>query len=88
MSCGRPSLRLHVSGIPNLPISLIVESQNKDHSASNTRTTDNDAQFIPIYTKLVETLHHNTSLSFTMSCTCPIAPFYNCAVVVTSSEHQ
>ena len=49
--------------------------QNKDHSASITRTTDNDPQFHPKYTKLAETLDHNTSLSVTMSCTCPIVPF-------------
>ena len=49
--------------------------KNKDHSASFTRTPDNDAQFIPIYTKLDETLRHNTSLGVTMSGTSPIVPF-------------
>ena len=79
-----------VHGIPNLPISLIVESQNKDYSASNIRRTDSDAQFIPIYTDLEETLHHNTctSLGVTMSRTCTIVSFYRCGVVVTISEHQ
>ena len=61
---------------------------NKDHSASNTRTTENDAQFISIYTKLDEIFHHNTSLGVTISRTCPIVPFYCCTVVVTISEHQ
>ena len=32
------------------------ETVQKDYSASNTRTADNDAQFIPIYAKLDETL--------------------------------
>ena len=49
--------------------------QNKDHSVSITRTTDSDAQFLPIYTKLDETLRYNTSLDVTMSYTCPNVPY-------------
>ena len=60
--------------------------QNKDHSASNTRTTDNDVQFISIYTKLDETLHHNTLLGVTNSHSSFIVP--RCAVVATISERQ
>ena len=60
--------------------------QNKDHSASNTRTTDNDVQFISIYTKLDETLRHNTLLGVTTSRTSLIVP--RCAVVATISERQ
>ena len=54
-----------------------IPTQNKDYSASNTRVNDNDAQFIPIYTKLHidEIFRHNTSLGVTMSRTCPIVPF-------------
>ena len=69
-------------------LTKLIKIQNEDHSASNTRTTDNDAQSVPIYTKLDETLHHNASLGVTMSRTCPIVPFYRCAVVATISEHQ
>ena len=59
--------------------------QNKDHSASNSRTTDNDVQFIPIYTKLDETLSHNASLGVTTSGTSLISrvktTFYDHTVV-------
>ena len=68
---------------------MFCNDSNKDHSAaSNTRITDNDAQFIPIYTKLDETLCHNTSLHVTMSRTCPIVPFYRCAAEAAIREHQ
>ena len=66
----------------------IIQIQ-KDYSASDTRTTGNDAQFIPMYTELDETLRHSTSctgcynVSYSYYCL-----LYRCVVAVTISEHQ
>ena len=52
---------------------LLMRYDPCDYSASNTKTTDNDVQFISVYKKLDETFHHNAS-GVTMSRTPTIVP--------------